>query len=305
MRTSALSTDNGRPRAAKTGCLLAVVLLLLPAGCQDSARSWVTVDEVNAPADPESTDAEPAFRSAPLTPTTSTQPPPTQIDVRLRVLHVQVPSTARTQTAQVWNHLREDALDSRTRQRLHANGVRVGVGRIERWDTIQAILNAAEDTRVHELPPVRILPGVPLALSLDREPREQSIFYLDPDGVISGDTWPNSQKVLRTAYTLDTRAIDRVLLSVVPEIRQQLSPGLSYTPETGWASGPRRTGRAFAAAGFAVPVDSAEFVLITPGEKAGVFGMVGGVFLTDKLDDAPYDSYVFIRAEVKNVQRNR
>ena len=117
------------------------------------------------------------------------------------------------------------------------------------------------------------------------------------------DTWPASQKVVRLTYTLDTRQIERVYLSVVPEIRQPLPTTLWYDPQTGWSAGPQRRGRAFAAAGFVISLEPDEFVLLAPGAKADVVGMLGGAFLTEELAGQRYDSYVFVRVEVRHVRR--
>ena len=42
-----------------------------------------------------------------------------------------------------------------------------------------------------------------------------------------------------------------------------------------------------------------EFLLVAPGDKADVFGLVGGAFLKQSVDGESYDSYVFVRADVK------
>jgi hypothetical protein len=237
--------------------------------------------------------------------TAADSPTPVQVDVCLMILHVQTPRAARAAAAGVWDLVREDALDSGTVARLNSNGVRVGIGQIARWDAVKDIFNASEKSRVYELPPLRNRPGVPLALSLDTSPHDQTIFFLDDDGILSGASWPASQKVLRVSYGLDMQQRETVRLMVVPEIRQELSPALSYTKGEGWAAGPRREGRAYASAAFEVPLSSEEFVLIGPGEKADVFGIVGGAFLTDLLNGERYDAYVFIRAEVNHGRPNR
>lgn len=250
-------------------------------------------------------DADTAFTPPRAAAPTSTDPPPqTRLDVRLRVLHVQVPRAQRAKADAIWDSLREDVLDSGTRSRLERNGIRVGAGRIERWDAIQAALNAIDGNRVHELPPVRTPPDVPLFLELDSQPRDQTVFYMDGDGILSGDTWQASQRVLRVTYTLDIRDLNRVYLTIVPEIRRELGAGPAYV-DGNWTLGTQRTGRAFAAAALVVPVSPNDFAVLAPGEKADVFGLVGRVFWTDKIEDQPYDSYVFLRADVAHVDQRR
>ncbi len=294
-----LAARSCRSPAHKSGQPLAMACLLL-AGCA-GPMPLLTAE---TPTRPATVKAEPlTYSAAPAA--TPNAPPPAQIETRLIVLHVQAPRSARLQVSGVWNQVREDVLDSATAERLNNNGLRVGLGRTERWDAVKAIFDASPNSRVHELPPLRGIPGLPLALDLDRAPRDQTIFYLEQDGILSGDTWPASQKVLRVSFDLDLQERDRVQLAIVPEIRQELPPAVTYTREEGWSGGPRREGRAYGSAAFVVPLDANEFILLAPGEKADVFGMVGGAFLTDRVAGEPYDSYVFIRAEVNRVQQSR
>ncbi|MGD8451249.1 MAG: hypothetical protein PVJ57_05470 [Phycisphaerae bacterium] len=204
----------------------------------------------------------------------------------------------------LWAPLREDVFDSATRQRLQRNGVRVGVGRTERWGELEMVLEAIEDARRNELPPLRTPPGVPLALELDGQDRDQTIFYLEPDGILSGETWPGSRRVLRVTYTLDAQDVERAYLSVVPEIRMPAVSDWMQTDE-GWAAGSRRPGRAFAAAAFALALGPQEYLLVGPGEKADVCGLVGGIFLRDTVDGEAYDSYLFLRTEIVHVDQRR
>jgi hypothetical protein len=281
------------------------ILLLLPLGCADGARQVIAVA---APPPGESATKPADIAAVPAPPTEEVLravAPPLfqQLDVRLRVLNVRVPQDGRAQAAALWDHLDENALDSATLWRLHCNGLRTGVGRTERWAAVQSVLNDIPGTIVYELQPLRVLPGMPVGLELDTQQRDQTVFYVERDGVVSGDIWPASRRVLRVAYTLDTQQVDRVFLTLVPEIRQTDGTALSYTEESGWVRGPRLHGRAFAPAGFALLLRSDEFVVIAPGPKADLFGLVGGAFLTDRVDEKPYDSYVFVRAEVQHVRQ--
>ncbi len=281
------------------------ILLLLPLGCADGAPHVIAA-AAQPPGDSATRPAD--IVAQPVTPTEEmlrAAAPPLfqQLDVHLRVLNVRVPQDARAQAAALWDYLDENALDSATLWRLHSNGLRTGVGRTERWAAVQYILNDIPGTIVYELQPLRVLPGMPVGLELDTQERDQTVFYVERDGVVSGDIWPASRRVLRVAYTLDTQQVDRVFLTLVPEIRQTDGTALSYTEESGWVRGPRLHGRAFAPAGFALLLQSDEFVVIAPGPKADLFGLVGGAFLTDRVDEKPYDSYVFVRAEVQHVRQ--
>jgi hypothetical protein len=290
------------PRGAAPWAALAFIVI---AGCGGGARQWVAPVPVDPPVPREMAVADTAFtpiRTA--APAPAARLPEMRIDVVLRVLHVQVPRAQRAVMSSVWELLREDVGDSATRQQLFRNGVRVGVGRTERWAAVQTAVDAIEGRRVRDLPPLRVLPGVPLLLELDRQPKDQTIFCLERDGIISGDTWPASQRVLRLTYGFDPFDLKRVVLSVVPEIHQRTGPELSYNDGT-WTTGSQRRGRAFPAAAFAVTLGPNEFAVLSAGEKANVFGLVGGTFLTDVLEDRPCDSYIFLRLDVTHVDQRR
>ncbi len=223
------------------------------------------------------------------------------LDVALTVLHVQVPADRREQIEPLWNHLREDVLGSATALRLRKNGLRVGVGNAEWWDAVKATLDAVEGVRSRTLDPVRLPPDFPLALELDQRPREQTLFYVADDGVLTGETWPHSRNVLRVSYVLNRLHPERVRLLVVPEVRQRLDGWRWVRGAAGLTQEPEYNGRAFPAAAFAADLEPGEFLLVAPSRDADVYGIVGGVFLSGEPDAGRYDTYVFLRADVNHV----
>lgn len=228
-----------------------------------------------------------------------------RFDVALTTLLVQIPRRDRTQTEAVWNHLREDVFDGRTALRLRQNGLRVGVGRAEWWEAVQTVLNSVPAVRSNEVTPVRVPPNYPLALELDTAPREQTLFFASDDGVLSGETWPQSRNVLRVSYELNLHNPERVRLVVVPEVRQHLDGWSWVKTDTGLAQVPNYAGRTFATAGFAAELEPGEFLLVAPTEASDGFGLIGSTFLTTQEDEQRFESFVFLRADVNRIaQRN-
>jgi len=225
----------------------------------------------------------------------------TRLDVVLTALRVRVPRSQRARAEMLWNHLREDALDNATTLRLRHNGLRVGVGDEQWWEAVRAALDAIPGVNSTPIAPLRVPAEYPLALELDTGPHEQTLFFLADDGVLTGETWPQSRNVLRLSYALDLQRPDRIRLSVVPEVRQRLE-GLRWVRnEAGVTQVPNYSGRAFGAAGFAADLEPGRFLLIAPGEQSGVSGLVGNSFLVSEEDGQSYDSYVFLRADVNHV----
>ena len=155
----------------------------------------------------------------------SNQPPTTnqpRAEILMQIMLVQLPQSERPAAENIWNHLKEDMLDADTMTRIRRNGMRVGVGRLEFWEPIQAALSAIDGTRSNPWEPLRIPPAYVLGLELDTVPREQTIFCVQDDGILSGGTFADSRNVLQMMCLLDPRDKNRVHLNLVPEVRQEL-----------------------------------------------------------------------------------
>jgi hypothetical protein len=223
--------------------------------------------------------------------------------VVLTVLHVQVPRARRLQMEPVWNHLREDVTDNATVLRLQSNGVRIGVGREESWDAVRTTIDAVEGVRTQALDPLRVPANYPLALELDERPREQTLFFVADDGVLTGESWPHSRNVLRVTYELNLTERDHIRLTLVPEVRQRLDGFKWVRTDAGVAQVPNYDGRAFSAAACVLDLEPGEFLAVAPGPRADLFGIVGGALLVRDCDGQRYDSYVFLRADMNHVAR--
>jgi len=224
-----------------------------------------------------------------------------RLDVVLNILHVRIPAAERATVEPLWNHLREEVLDSATLLRLRRNGLRVGITHDQWWDAVRAALDAADGVRTQTLDPVRIPPGYPLALELDERPREQTLFFVADDGILSGESWPQSRNVLRVTYELNRTRPECIRLSVVPEVRQRLDGWRWVRSESGLLQAPQYAGRAFPAAGFTIDLEPGEFLLVAPSRQADLFGIIGGALLSSDRDGERLDSYVFLRADVNHV----
>jgi hypothetical protein len=317
-----------RAFGGRTWQQVGLLAVLVATGCNSPQSLWPWWPNSKPPQEPTatpSTDAPaaeaptaPASAPPPRFVATSNPPasaaPPTEsaraagairLDVALAFLHVQVPSTQREQTRTLWNHLREDVLDADTVLRLERNGIRVGTGSEQWWDAVQAALDAVEGVRTIATDPVHVPPSYPLALELDTAPRDQTLFYAGADGVLTGESWPQSRNVLRVSYELNLEDPERLRLTLVPEVRQKLEGWKWVRSEAGVAKLPNYGGRAFGAAGFRVDLRPGQFLLVAPGPRAGAFGLIGTTFLVQGEEGRPFDSYVFLRADVSHVaERN-
>lgn len=222
-----------------------------------------------------------------------------RVDVSIRILMLRVPRTQRKSAEPLWSYAREDILDADVHRRLRENGMRVGVAPREWWDAIRGVLDSLRGRLVSEPEPLHFPPGFPLALELDQAPHDQTLFYINEDGVLTGQTWPASRNVLRLAYALDAAARGRLKLEVVPEVRQRRTGFDWIRTPAGVAQLPRADGMSFRDASFYLSLSTDEILLLAPNANADAFGIIGGAFLTDASQSVAYDRYVLIRPDVE------
>ena len=293
-----------QPGCRRRACRLAawggwLALVLAGGGCNlFSPASGAPADEVRAGDRPDTAFTTPPGSGTPTTPR------PQRIDYQLAILRVLIPHDASSAAKKVWSLLREDALDADTQWRLRENGIRVGVGHEKWWDAIKAALEGVDGYKVTSPPPLRAPPGFSISIELDEQAREQTLFYLAPDGNLSGATWPGSRNVLRVTYVPDARDVRDVRLFVVPEVQRPEQDWQWVRGEGGLTRRPRRPQRAFESVAFAVTLRPGEFVLVAPSENARVYGLLGGAFLTRVSDGRLYDAYLFLRPQAQQAERH-
>lgn len=301
-----------RPVHVLLATALGLASVLLGA-CSENPPAWPFAPSHPPPsaqpeAPPAAAEASAAFgpRASEAPATAATIRPVLPVaEIYLRILLVQVPATESASAAKVWNHLREDVLDAATTQRLRRNGIRIGVGRVEWWEPVQVALNAVEGARSSPWDPVRIPPAYLLGLEMDTAPREQTVFSVEADGILSGGTFAQSRNVLQLMCLLDPRERQRVHLHVVPEVRQQIEEMQWVQTERGMMEVPRYRGQRFPAAGLSVPLNDGEFVVLAPSEQSRLYGLIGRIMLSEEIQARRYDSYVFLKPEVSYAADHR
>lgn len=234
----------------------------------------------------------------------SAVPAPQPRALVLSILMVRVPPEQMAAADAIWRHLRENALDAQTQLSLRQNGLRVGVGSEQSWEAVQAALEGIEERRVTDNPPVELRPDTALGIELDSAPRDQTLFYVNRDGILTGQTWRGSRTILRIYYSVDARRPERVVLRVSPAVEQQ-KPGEDWSrdPSGAWTPAPSRTSDAIAAVSFVVGVGPGEFVVLGPSEAVRVPGLLGGALLTTENEGQRAISYLFLKPELKDVRQ--
>ena len=220
-----------------------------------------------------------------------------RLEVQFRIIEVQTPRAQRDALNAVWSYAREAVLDADRQRRLRENGIRIGVLRAEWWEAAARVLNGIEGQRTAELDPLRFPPAYPVALELDNEPHDQTLFFINEDGILDGQTWEQSRNVWRLMYSLDAANVERVLLEVVPEVRLP-GDGFDWVRAAAGQPEPQTAGRAFPEAGFYLPLEPGEILVVAPNSHADAYGIIGGAFLTEERQGAVFDRCLFIRPDV-------
>jgi len=236
--------------------------------------------------------AERDFVSRPLDPT-----------FRLTVLHIQVPRDRAAGVQRVWDPLREDFVSTDQQLSLRLNGIRVGIGHSGWWQPIKRAFDEVPGNIVSMPQPVRMPAGFPLALELDTEPADQTLFFIGRDGILSGDTWTASRNVLRVTIQADPRNRDHARIMVIPEVRRRDQGMRLVRTAAGMWQVPRMQARAFDAAGFHTVLAPGEFLLIGPSMGDLAYGLIGNAFLSREIEGTRYDSYVILRPEHDSVDQ--
>lgn len=278
------------PTLLSAACMLALCACQRPGGLTDPARLSAHANTVESPA--AATPFSPGQAESDLSAYLRRPQVPM---FRLLVLHVQIPHDELDAAERIWRYVREGFLPADQQLSLRRNGLRVGIGHAQGWGPIRDAINGIDGHMVNVSQPVRIPAGFPLALELDTEPADQTLFFMGPDGVISGETWTDSRDVLRVIYQPDPAVPGAALLDIRPEVRQR-RPGTQLVQTgAGLSQIPRTSARTFDVAGVTASLEDGEFLLIGPSKGDLLYGLIGEVFLSRDVDGTRYDSYVILR----------
>ncbi len=198
--------------------------------------------------------------------------------------------------ADIWKHLDERWVSPEQAVTLRNNGLRVGVGRTDRWPAIKAALDGIPDHLVyHES---TVLGAGVLGLEITREPQDQTLFYFRPDGSLAGETIPGCLNVLQVLYEISANDPSRVTLRIVPEFRQGLR-GREWTKVNGrYTRIPVYNGKAIYELAMQATLPAKTFMVIGPGEGISLSSVIGRVLLTHRVEQKQYESIYFLTPQV-------
>lgn len=229
-------------------------------------------------------------------------PTPQRKMLKLAVLNIEIPARELAAAENIWAHINESQVDADTALRLSRNGLRVGVADVTAFDPIRVVLDSIPRHRVIQPPPLSVPAGLPLLLEMDTEPRDQTVFCVAADGILSGGTYAQSRNSIRVSYIALPGSTDRMRFFASPEIQQREDGFRWIRTEMGLWQQPNEQRFIVEAASFALDLRKGEMVIIAPTGAVGrATGLIGGALLGRDFEGERYYSFVFMRPEVSDV----
>jgi len=215
-----------------------------------------------------------------------------RLAVEFKLLRVELPAGAVSDSDKLWNHLDEEAVGSGKALLLQRNGFRVGLGQPGDWAAVEAILRASQPA-LSKGRTIRLHGSEPLSIEDGMAARDQTVFYYRSDGTLVGQSIGKSRNVLRVDHHIDPQAPNAVALRVTPEIRQRdLGLRLVRTP-AGLRKLPTYEGLLLDELSFGLRVAPGCFVLIAAGPRASQPALIGRQFMSCQGEQERYE-FVYV-----------
>ncbi len=265
------------------------IFLAATAGCTSTPK-WLRAP---GPPAPEPTETAPRAEASRPAPPSLVLERERQRAVPLRMLVIQTPRAARERVGKIWSHLSTTGITAPMALQLERNGLRAAIGDEAGWTPVRAAFDAIEGSVVLAPPPYQAPPQVPIQLTLDDQARNYTLFTVDHEGGLHGETFRNAESVLDVTYQRDPRRPDAVMITVTPLVRVATGEQRLVASPLGPQVRRRDRGRAAEAAQLRVTLGAGEFLLLAPSETAELSGLIGDVFLVRRTD-APRDYHIVI-----------
>lgn len=222
--------------------------------------------------------------------------------LRLTVVHVKVPRESAAAMARTWSLLDEGVVAVDVRSRLSRNGLRIGAGKIDAWPTVKTFIERVPGYRIVLARPMQVPLGFSVALELDQEPRDQTLFVVGFDGVLSGRSFPATRNVLRVEARRLPQYPDELDVVLAPEVRQPSDNWRWVHTGVGVEQVPDQKRWSFAPVSARVRLARDEFLLLSAAEpQSAPASLLGPTMLSSTADGIEYASFLFIRPEAQDV----
>lgn len=198
--------------------------------------------------------------------------------LRIRVYQISMPLGTFSLNDKIWRQLDEDALDSGTSVLLAQNGLRAGVGRLERWSQLAKLVDGP-GTHTQEY---LCLSDGRSAVQITTRPNlpEQTVFYIDRDLELQGRTFARCDNAVRLSMAPLKDTTD-MLVQLEPLVITGTVEVTRSGPDLGITRQSRQQEETFRNLRLQSRVAARDFLVLAPlNPKANAFS-VGTRFLSD------------------------
>jgi len=217
--------------------------------------------------------------------------------IRLRLITLQLPLGASSESEEVWGYLNEEGVTGGRASPLAYNGFRAGMGTEGVWPDVARVLTRLAGGTLQRSNLVT-RPGTTVPFVLKHFAEEQTIFTFRADRTLFGRDYPPGDNVLMTATGVDWDNPSSVRLSCTPLVRTTHRRSRYVRTPTGYAlrQVPDYLPIRGLEMGFTIPAGG--FVVIGPGQDVRRESSPGNHFLVQRTRGVPFETVLVIAPEV-------
>jgi len=220
---------------------------------------------------------------------------PVALGLSFDVMRIELPVEPIRHSAKIWNHVDEWNEDPTVPGRLARNGMRLGVADENDWPALKTLfeqVGAKSDERR-----LVMTEGQPLMINLGELPAGQSYFLHRRTGQLEGGVFADSEKFLRIEFVADDSELSELRLRITPESvektrRRKLVSRQGQVREIAEAQGVL-----FSDLSATVSLETGQFVVIGPGERATEGYRLGSWWFQSQLRSEPMEAVVLIKPQ--------
>ncbi len=243
----------------------------------------------------------PRVNGVAATPVGNLQPPAPgtrqALIIRHRILTLQLPLGAASDTEEIWTYINEEPLGSRRGACLGRNGIRVGIGRESHWPEIAKVLRRLTGRRLSRAHMIA-RPGHPVPVTIRQGVDSQTMFLFRPNGTLFGLDYPPGDNLLVLTAGIDFDNPRNVLLSGAPVVRSKVRRRRYVKGPTGYALRAEPEYFRLEELAFQFNIAPGGFVMIGPGPEVRRTTSPGHCFLTSETRGQRFETLLVIAPEV-------
>lgn len=234
--------------------------------------------------DREIATAQQLFSRRPAEPQSEAPASATTLQLMFHVWRFEMSKLPPDASERIFKHLDETAITFEQARVLKSNGLRAAVGAGSSWPIVRALILEHNPQQTHYS--VVTPSGHPLKVELAQLVGDDPLFLFGPRGHLKGARFSRGVMCWHVEHAMDIHEVGRMECRILPELLRGETVGGN------WMSGlqPHDSLR-FEELAFDVLLDSKQFVIIGPSERARLNHLLGTRFVSKDVDGLTHDIY--------------